>query len=156
MFGSSKGNGLGDTPKFLGGEGTGIKLGMFEGDMLLQTYSVTEWVPPTRLVLTLDPWKWENAAYVEGKPLPGFLGKAIGSMKALESTYSFLLSSAGPGQTKLTVSIYYRFTHEIWGPIFHLAGWLPIKWAMQRCAANFLQYFTLSFDESKEEPRADG
>ena len=144
IFPAVKGSGFGDTPRLVEGEGPSAKLGLFDKDMLMQTYSVTQWTPPQRLILTLDPWKWESGTYSDAGRIPGALGRFIGSMKALDSSISIDLSPISPGETRVALRIHFHFTHVLMGPMLNLLLGLKLRSLLRQCAANFIKHFAQS------------
>ncbi|MBI5241213.1 MAG: hypothetical protein HY926_12140 [Elusimicrobia bacterium] len=138
--------GLGDNMRWLGGEGTEMRFGLYNGGELAQTMRMTEWDPPRHLAMELEGWNWKASVAPKARSREK-MGSSMGAVPALRLRYSADLAPVSDLETTFTFRMEAEFTHRFFGPLFNLL--IPVRRDLKRLAAEFTNSFSHSFDRRK-------
>lgn len=136
--------GLGNDLRVLTGEKTEMKLGMFAGDIQMQTFNVTQWDPPRLLAIEIDGWNLVTAAIqTDGEIKPGRGGVIYATIKALKFSCTAELTPEGESESQIRFRVEAYFTDPIGGLLFNAT--YPMRRTLQKIAVKFNSNFIQSF-----------
>ena len=138
---------LGESMRFLGGEGTEMRFGRYNGETLMQTMRVTEWDPPRRLTMTIEGWNWKGGVNPKLKRLPEKRAKAAGERGSLKLAYGAELIPVTEQETNFIFRMEAEFTHPFLGFFLNLA--YPIRRHLTGMAGDFTARFTKSLERHR-------
>ncbi|MBI5623141.1 MAG: SRPBCC family protein [Elusimicrobia bacterium] len=146
------GKGLGGQFGRVEGEGLGARIGLFNGQELFQILTVTDWIPPERLILTMKDWSVIDATKALSQVMDPRIARHQAAWIAMTATFSLAISAADVVKMTSTVSIDIdvEFTHPFFGPLMNFFGPLdPTRSFLVQMARSFSRKLPLAFDEAQ-------
>jgi hypothetical protein len=138
--------GLGESMRLIGGEGGGMRFGLYNGGELAQTMRMTEWDPPRHLAMELEGWNWKPSVDPKARSHEK-MGSSMGAIPALRLCYSADVNPVSDLESSLTFRMEAEFTHRFFGPLFNLL--IPVRRDLKRLTTEFTNSFSHSFDRHK-------